>query len=101
MTGLLASHVSPLVSALTMSLVRTPLASCARGLLPYGSEEDSPAFVLPRGRVLLIGTLCFALFLAEGWSRSERCPFTTQFRLDKSLAGLGYVAFAMTMTSAA
>lgn len=99
-TGLLAANLSPLQSVLVVVvLAALLLAGVARGLLPYGSEEGSPAFALPRGRVLLIGALCFVMFLAEGsvldWSG---VLLNTVRGLKKSWAGLGYIAFSATMT---
>ena len=99
-TGLLALGARPLAAVLAViALAASLLAASAKGLLPYGGEGASHAFALPRGRVLLIGALCFVLFLAEGsvldWSgvllNSER-------GLDKARAGLGYMAFALAMT---
>ena len=77
----------------------TVLIGFGAGLLPYGSEEKSKAFALPRGRLLAIGMLCFALFLAEGcvldWSG---VLLTTQFGLDTSRAGIAYASFAAAIT---
>ncbi len=35
-------------------------------LLTFGSDEAPPAFVLPRGYVLLLDVMCFVLFIGEG-----------------------------------
>ncbi len=99
-TGLLALGASSLGAALLVVFLSAALlAAFARGLLPFGAEEDSPAFVLPHGRVLLLGALCFTLFLAEGsvldWSG---VLLTTERGVDKAHAGIGYVAFATMMT---
>jgi predicted MFS family arabinose efflux permease len=99
-TALLSLHLSPLASILAVVAVSALLlAGFARGLLPYGSEEDAPAFALPKGHVLLIGALCFAMFMAEGsvldWSG---VLLNTVRGLEKSRAGIGYVAFSVTMT---
>jgi MFS family permease len=69
-------------------------------LLPHASsDQPSQLFVWPRGKVLLIGVLCFILFLMEGaildWSA---LVLTTRQGLDPSRAGLGYAVFAITMT---
>ena len=67
------------VSAL-LSVGMTPLGATAcavvcvgrRGgggrphLLPYGAAAGGSAFAVPRGIVLLIGALCFILFMVEG-----------------------------------
>lgn len=100
MTGLLALKTMPLAAASIITVVALALLwGSAKGLLPYGSEEEAPAFAIPRGRVLLIGALCFVLFLAEGsvldWSG---VLLTTQRGLEEGHAGIGYVAFAVMMT---
>lgn len=99
-TGLLSLGLTPLSAILTIVALSALLLAGARsGLLTYGSTEDAPAFALPRGSVLLIGFLCFILFLAEGsvldWSG---VLLNTVRGLEKSWAGLGYVAFSITMT---
>ncbi len=98
--GLLALKLSPLVATLVLVvLVAALLILFAKGLLPYGSEEESIAFVLPRGRVLLIGALCFILFLAEGSVLDWGAVYLGSVRnVDETRAALGYVAFAVMMT---
>jgi predicted MFS family arabinose efflux permease len=69
-------------------------------LLPYGGDEGAPSFALPRGPVLLIGGLCFVVFLAEGamldWSA---VALTSLQGVDPSRAGLGYAAFGAAMAA--
>ncbi len=70
-----------------------------RGLLPFGSEEESAAFAFPKGRVLLIGILAFILFLAEGSVLDWSGVFLNTVRgVEKTQAGVGYMAFAIMMT---
>ncbi|MGV3615708.1 MAG: MFS transporter [Fimbriimonas sp.] len=100
MTGLLALGTTPLVATVIVAISAVLILFAFRkGLLPYATDEESPAFALPRGRVLLIGALCFILFLAEGsvldWSG---VLLNVDRGLDKARSGLGYVAFATTMT---
>jgi len=99
-TGLLALRLSPLAAASTVvAPAALLLVVLAQGLLPYGSEGESHGFALPHGRVLLIGVLCFVMFLAEGsvldWSG---VLLNTVHGMEKSRAGIGYVAFSITMT---
>lgn len=99
-TGLLALGLSALPSAATLAgLGALLLVAFMAGLLPYGGESGAPAFAIPRGRVLLIGALCFVMFLAEGavldWSG---VLLSTVAGAPASWAGLGYVAFSATMT---
>jgi len=101
LTGLLATGLPPVAAVgVVVTAAILLLGAFARGLLPYGSEEDSTALALPRGRVLLLGGLCFALFLAEGSVLDWSGVFLSAERgLDKGRAGLGYVAFATMMTA--
>ena len=99
-TALLAAGASPLVASLcVVAIALAALAAAAPHLLPYGSRGAGPAFAIPHGIVLLIGALCFVLFLSEGavldWSA---VALNAIQGLDLSHAGLGYAAFALTMT---
>lgn len=56
-------------------------------------------FALPHGIVMLIGAICFASFLAEGAMLDWSAVFLAEIqKMQTSLAGLGYAAFATTMT---
>jgi len=100
MTGLLWLGLSPRDAALLIAGIGVALLfGCAKGLLPYGSEEESPAFAVPRGRVLLIGSMCFVMFMAEGSVLDWSGVLLNAVRgLEKSKTGVGYVAFSITMT---
>jgi predicted MFS family arabinose efflux permease len=100
MAALLTAGASPLVATLCVSFgVLVALAIAGSHLLPYGARIDGPAFAIPHGIVLFIGMLCFVLFLAEGAVLDWSAVFLTSVRhLATSYAGLGYAAFATTMT---
>ncbi len=100
MAALLSSGASPLVATLCVSVgVLVALALSAAHLLPYGAKTEGPAFAVPHGIVLFIGMLCFVLFLAEGAVLDWSAVFLTSIRhMATSYAGLGYAAFATTMT---
>ncbi|MGI4855597.1 MAG: MFS transporter [Janthinobacterium lividum] len=100
MTGLLSVGVSPLFAALCVSgLALVATAQGAAGALTYGSARSGPAFAMPRGIVLFIGLLCFVVFLAEGAMLDWSAVFLSSVRqVPSTYAGLGYVAFAATMT---
>ena len=100
MAALLSSGASPLVATLCVSAgILMALAVSASHLLPYGAKNEGPAFAIPHGVVLFIGMLCFVLFLAEGAVLDWSAVFLTSTRhMDPSYAGLGYAAFAVTMT---
>ncbi|HEY1035250.1 MAG TPA: MFS transporter [Pseudoxanthomonas sp.] len=96
----LALGATPLVAiACTAVLAALLLAMACSGLLAQGGEGDQPAFVLPRGRVLLVGAVCFAMFLSEGAVLDWSAVFLSTVRhAGPATAGFGYVAFAVTMT---
>ena len=100
MAALLSAGASPLVATLCVSAgILAALAISAAHLLPYGAKNEGPAFAIPRGSVLLIGALCFVLFLAEGAVLDWSAVFLSSIRhMATSYAGLGYAAFATTMT---
>ncbi|MCX5497184.1 MFS transporter [Kaistia dalseonensis] len=99
-SALLGFGASPLVATLCVAaIVALALAYAAPNLLPYGSESNGPAFAIPRGVVLFIGILCFIVFLTEGAVLDWSAVFlSTVSGLDPAYAGLGYTAFATTMT---
>lgn len=100
MAALLSSGASPLVATLCVStVILAALVLSAAHYLPYGARNDGPAFAIPHGIVLFIGMLCFVLFLAEGAVLDWSAVFLTSIRhMAASYAGLGYAAFATTMT---
>jgi MFS family permease len=100
-SGLLGLGISPLGAMLVVIAVLVlALLKAAPHLLPYGSESTGPAFAVPHGIVLFIGGMCFIVFLAEGAALDWSAVFLTQERgIDTAYAGLGYAAFALTMTA--
>lgn len=99
-TGMLLLNLSPSFSAVAIVVIAAlVLVGFVRGLLTYGSHEDTPPFAIPKGKILLIGVLCFIVFLAEGSVLDWSGVFLTSVRnLDEARSGLGYAAFAITMT---
>ncbi|SFU77219.1 Fucose permease [Xenorhabdus koppenhoeferi] len=69
------------------------------GLLDNAETEETPFFALPRGIVILIGSLCFVVYLMEG-SMLDWSGILLSSVHDMSLhqAGFGYTLFAITMT---
>lgn len=100
-SALLSLGISPFGAALAVVVgIAAALAVAAPRLLAYGSARDGPAFAIPRGIVLFIGILCFILFLTEGAVLDWSAVFLTGVRgADPAVAGLGYAAFALTMTA--
>lgn len=99
-SGLLGLGLSPLQATwVVIAVLAVALLKAAPHLLPYGSESSGPAFAIPHGVVLFIGCLCFVVFLAEGAVLDWSAVFLSAERgLDEAYAGLGYAAFALTMT---
>ncbi|SFB29167.1 Fucose permease [Pseudomonas sp. NFIX10] len=99
-SALLGLGLSPLGATLVVNgVLLVALFKAAPHLLAYGSESSGPAFAIPHGIVLFIGILCFIVFLAEGAVLDWSAVFlTTERAVDSAYAGLGYAAFALTMT---
>lgn len=99
-SALLGLGLSPLGATLVVNaLLLLALLKAAPHLLPYGSESSGPAFAIPHGVVLFIGILCFIVFLAEGAVLDWSAVFLASERgVETAYAGLGYAAFALTMT---
>lgn len=102
---LLNLHLTPLVSLLIfVPILWALLVFASPNLLapqPGESSEKQPFFVLPRGKVLLLGVLCFIAFLAEGAVLDWGALYLTQYQhVAPSSAGLGYATFSIAMTLA-
>lgn len=104
MSALLWLGLSPFHALLSLTAVLLlMLAYCAKDLLPgnnlANSSEREPFFVVPRGKVLLLGSLCFIAFLAEGAVLDWSAVFLTSIRdINPVHAGLGYACFSVAMT---
>ena len=100
MSTLLSLGVSPFLSTVcVVALIIAALLMAAPHFLAYGDQQSGPAFAIPRGAVLFIGTVCFIVFLTEGAMLDWSAVFLHDLRgLSPSLSGLGYAAFATTMT---
>ena len=100
-SALLALGLTPLWAiVVVIALILAALLKASPHLLPYGSESNGPAFAVPHGVVLFIGLLCFTVFLAEGAMLDWSAVFLTSEKgIGDAYAGLGYAAFALTMTA--
>lgn len=104
-SGLLWLSLNPFQSLLVMAAALVlMLIFTVPKLLPYGNTDSGkrdPFFVIPRGRVLLLGALCFIVFLAEGAVLDWSAVFMTRVRgVDAVQAGLGFACFSVAMTIA-
>jgi predicted MFS family arabinose efflux permease len=103
MALLLWIGLSPLASsALLAAVVAAILAGAGPHLLrePDAGERDAALFVMPHGAVIVIGALCFIVFLAEGAMLDWSALLLTGSRgLAANWGGLGYASFAVAMTA--
>ena len=99
-SGLLSLGMSPWNATwAVVAVIAVLLALSASHFLTYGGRSSGPAFALARGVVLFIGVLCFILFLTEGAVLDWSAVFLADVRgMPPAHAGLGYAAFAATMT---
>ncbi|GJE18021.1 MFS transporter [Methylobacterium marchantiae] len=103
-SGMLSVGLSPIGATLVVvACIAVALLAALPGILPAeGGErggDAGPPFAIPRGSVLLIGLLCFVVFLTEGSALDWSAVFLIQERGFAAFqAGLGYAAFALTMT---
>ena len=102
MTLILAMDFSVLTGCLlaVAAVIIMTLISVS-GLLTYANPAEGPVFAVPRGSVLIIGIICFAVFLTEGTVLDWSAVYLTDVRaIPVSLGGLGYTCFAIAMTVA-
>ncbi len=82
-----------------VALIAVSLLLSVPSLLSYGGNSDRPLFAFPRGVVLLIGIVCFIVFMMEGAVLDWSAVFlSTHHKMAREHAGLGYAAFACAMT---
>ena len=109
-TALLAAGVSPLISALAVSIMLFVISIIAvpASLSEIERDEQIEADTaehkkshkkLPAPIILLIGLMCFIAFLSEGaamdWSGIY---LTSKYGVNPAFAGLAYTFFAIAMT---
>lgn len=97
---LLHLGLTPLAGAALLALLAALLlGGQARGLLASGPALG-PGLVLPRGRLALLGALCFVSFLAEGAMLDWAAVLLRLWRgADPATATLGYAAFSVAMVA--
>lgn len=105
MSALMTLGLSPFNAIVMLTAVLLlMLAYTAKDLLPKNTDanpnaEREPFFVIPRGKVLLLGSLCFIAFLAEGAVLDWSAVFLNSLRnVDATHAGLGFACFSIAMT---
>lgn len=99
-SAMLAVGLSPLTATLfVVAVLLVALYLAAPHLLSSGVESFGPPFAVPHGVVLFIGLICFVVFLTEGAMLDWSAVFLIESKhLSSEHSGLGYAAFACTMT---
>ncbi|HGN1705103.1 TPA: MFS transporter [Providencia rettgeri] len=93
--GVSATLASIFISVIALVL----LVVCYNGLITYANAPTGPLIAIPKGIVLVIGIVCFAVFLAEGAVLDWGAVFLIEHHgLKETLGGLGFAAFATMMT---
>ena len=102
MTLLLTVGINVIVATMLITLTVIVLTALSYpGLLTYANPREGAAFAMPRGIVLLLGMVCFSVFLTEGTVLDWSAVYLTQVRdMPETLGGLGYTCFAVAMTAA-
>ncbi len=101
MIGLLSLGIMPLYAVgVFVMMASLCVFFCLPYFLPYGSEgEGESVFVMPRGIVVLMGLLCFLLYMNEGVVLDWAAMFLTVERaVDPAQAPLAFALFSLTMT---
>jgi predicted MFS family arabinose efflux permease len=102
MALMLSAGLRPLMACVLVTAgIVGSLCVAAPHLLPAAAapERESPAFAVPHGAVILLGTVCFVVFLAEGATLDwGALLLTTNRGFTPDKGGLGYAVFAIAMT---
>ncbi len=102
MIALLSLNLSPFLSTIILTCLAIGIVFfyCSPHLLPFASKKnDNAKFVIPRGIVLVVGSLCFLLYMSEGVVLDWAAIFLiSQRQVDPAQASMAFVFFATTMT---
>ncbi|MCQ4310608.1 MFS transporter [Pseudomonas stutzeri] len=100
LTGALTLGLAPAAGTLLMiGVIGTAIVTVTPGFLRDKAPAGGVAFVRPTGMVLLVGGLCFVVYLAEGAVLDWSALYLTEYKaLDTAKGGLGYASFALMVT---
>ena len=100
-SALLNLGLSPLsaILCLTISLI-AGLFLMARYLFPYGHEsKNRKSFALPKGSILMLGVLCFIMYMGDGVVLDWGALFmTTTKSIPVDTAGLSFAIFSVAIS---
>ena len=98
---LLEMGLSPTLAIFTISLLLVFICVSQYGsLLPRSAEKkmEVATLIIPKGPVLVLGLMCFVVFLAEGAILDWSAVFLKFYRnFDEAMSGLGFAAFSVAM----
>ncbi|WP_217474316.1 MFS transporter [Stutzerimonas stutzeri] len=100
LTGALTLGLAPATGTLLMiALIALANLAVAPGFLRDRAPAGGVAFIRPTGPVLLVGALCFVVYLAEGAVLDWSALYLTEHKaLETAKGGLGYASFALMVT---
>ncbi|MDL2210649.1 MFS transporter [Desulfovibrio sp. OttesenSCG-928-O18] len=101
MTMAVAAGLNIVVAAfLAAGIILVCLLFAAPGFIPTREAEAQPLFVMPKGRVLVIGLLALVIFLGEGAMLDWSALLLTQVKqVDVRVSGAGYAVFSLAMVA--
>jgi len=80
-------------------MVAVPAVTSVGYLGILAGPAEGPVFAIPKGTVLIIGLICFIIFMAEGTVLDWGALYLVESRnIPETLGGLGFAAFAIAMT---
>lgn len=95
---LLSLDLQPITVALCVSgLILLVLALCQRNLAPRQSSpgQENARRALPKGAVLVLGCMCFTIFLVEGAILDWGALFLVDYKnFDQAFSGIGFAVFS-------
>ncbi|QNK63610.1 MFS transporter [Pedobacter sp. PAMC26386] len=103
MGGMIKFGLQPLIASCLISVLLLLISiSQYKSLLSYNQElrnDEKVKFSWPGRAVVLIGLMCFIVFLAEGSILDWGAVFLKDIKnFDPAIAGAGYAAFSIAMT---
>ncbi|GAB6387480.1 MFS transporter [Stutzerimonas marianensis] len=100
LTSALTLGLAPATGTLLMiGLIVLANLAVSPGLLRERAPAGGVAFRRPSGPVLLVGSLCFIVYLAEGAVLDWSALYLTETKaLEVAKGGLGYASFALMVT---
>ncbi|KJH81779.1 MULTISPECIES: MFS transporter [Pseudomonadaceae] len=100
LTGALTLGLAPATGTLLMiAVIALANLAVSSGFLRNKAPGGGVALIRPTGMVLLVGALCFVVYLAEGAVLDWSALYLTEHKaLETAKGGLGYASFALMVT---